>query len=56
VDTATAGLVGACDGTLTVAAIAAALAELLDADPADLLVGILAATRELLAESFLVLE
>lgn len=54
VDTATAGLVGACDGTLTVAAIAAALADLLGSDPADLRVGILAATRELLAEGFLV--
>jgi len=53
VDTATAGLVGACDGQLTVAAIAAALADLLGEDPAALRRGVLAATRELLAEHFL---
>lgn len=53
VDTATAGLVGACDGDLTVDAIAAALADLLGEDAPSLRRGVLAATRELLAEGFL---
>ena len=52
--TATAGLVGACDGTLTVAAITAALAQLLDVDEVALRTEMVGAIRTLLADGFLV--
>ncbi len=53
VDTVEAGLVGACDGDLTVAQILAALAELLGEDPGALTWGRTGAVRELVADGFL---
>jgi methylase of polypeptide subunit release factors len=47
-DTALAALVGACDGELSVRAISAALAELLEVDEAALLAQLLPSIRELL--------
>ncbi len=52
-DTVLAGLVGACDGELTVGQILDALATLLDGDPVALRSGRLPAVRSLLAEGFL---
>ncbi|MEC5153621.1 hypothetical protein RCH23_000987 [Cryobacterium sp. CAN_C3] len=52
-DTALAGLVGACDGDLAVGAIIGALAQLLDADEALLSGELLPRVRELLADGFL---
>lgn len=53
VDTVEAGLVGACDGELTVGQILAALATLLDGDAAELRREYLPVVRELLVEGFL---
>lgn len=53
VDTALAGLAGACDGELPVGAILAALAEILDLDLSVLAAGTLPGVRDLLAEGFL---
>jgi hypothetical protein len=53
VDTVEAGLVGACDGELTVGAILGALATLLGSDPAAVRQAYLPVVRELLAEGFL---
>ena len=53
VDTVEAGLVGACDGDLTVGQILAALAQLLGEDPDALTRGRTAAVRELVADGFL---
>ena len=53
--TALAGLVGACDGELTVGQVTAALAQLLDTDEAELAVTLLPAVRDLVAEGMLVL-
>lgn len=53
VDTATAGLVGACDGTLSVDVIATALAELLDAPADELRAELVRTTRRLIEEGFL---
>ena len=53
--TALAGLVGACDGELTVGQVTAALAQLLDTDEAALAASLLPAVRELVAEGMLVL-
>jgi methylase of polypeptide subunit release factors len=47
-DTALAALVGACDGELSVRAISAALAELLEVDDASLLAQLLPSIRDLL--------
>lgn len=52
-DTVLAGLVGACDGDLTVGQILAALAQLTDADADDLRRERLPQVRELLVEGFL---
>ncbi|MDJ0376387.1 methyltransferase [Cryobacterium sp. PH31-L1] len=52
-DTALAGLVGACDGELAVGAIIGALAQLLDADEAALSAELLPKVRALLADGFL---
>ena len=52
-DTALAGLVGACDGELTVYAIIAALAELLEADEAELADELLPRIRDLVVVGFL---
>jgi hypothetical protein len=52
-DTVVAGLVGACDGELTVGQILDALAALLDEDPEALRRERLLVVRELLAEGFL---
>ncbi|WP_104127430.1 methyltransferase [Cryobacterium sp. Y57] len=54
-DTALAGLVGACDGDLAVGAIIGALAQLLDADEAALTAELLPKVRELLVDGFLLL-
>lgn len=54
-DAALAGLVGACDGTLSLGAIVAALADLLEVDPAALAAALLPAARELLAIGVLLL-
>jgi hypothetical protein len=54
-DTALAGFVGACDGTLTVGALTAALAEVLDADAGDLRGALLPEVRRLLLDGFLTL-
>jgi hypothetical protein len=51
--TAEAGLVGACDGDLTVGQIAGALASLLAVDPSELRAELLASTRDLVLEGFL---
>jgi len=53
VDTVEAGLVGACDGDLTVGQILAALADLLGEDPAALARDRIVAVRELVADGFL---
>lgn len=55
-DTALAGLVGACDGELTVGQIAHALAALLDVPPPTMLGGLVPAVRELVRDGFLVRE
>jgi hypothetical protein len=52
-DTALAGLVGACDGDLAVGAIIGALAQLLDADEPALIAELLPRVRELLLDGFL---
>jgi SAM-dependent methyltransferase len=52
-DTALAGFVGACDGTLTVGALSAALAEVLDADAVELRAALLPRVRQLLLDGFL---
>jgi len=52
-DTVVAGLVGACDGELTVGQILAALAELLDLDPEEARTTYLPVVRELVEEGFL---
>jgi hypothetical protein len=54
VDTVEAGLVGACDGELTVGQILDALARLLKQDVTDLRRGRATAVRELVADGFLV--
>jgi hypothetical protein len=52
-DTVVAGLVGACDGDLTVGQILDALASLLERDPADLRRSYVAEIRALVADGFL---
>ncbi|TFC73528.1 methyltransferase domain-containing protein [Cryobacterium sp. TMS1-20-1] len=52
-DTALAGLVGACDGDLAVGAIIGALAQLLDADEPALAAELLPKVRALLVDGFL---
>jgi hypothetical protein len=52
-DTALAGLVGACDGDLAVGAIIGALAQLLDADEPALTAELLPKVRALLVDGFL---
>lgn len=52
-DTVLAGFVGACDGELSVGAISAALAQLLDTDEADVTASLLRGARELLMTGFL---
>lgn len=52
-DTALAGLVGACDGELTARQIAHALAALLDVPAADMIGGLVPAIRELATDGFL---
>ena len=52
-DTVEAGLVGACDGDLTVGQILDALATLLGEDPATLRRDRLGSVRELVADGFL---
>ena len=52
-DTALAALVGACDGELSVRAIAAAIAQLLEVDETALLRELLPAVRELVVTGFL---
>ena len=56
VDTVEAALVGACDGELSVDQILAALAQLLDRDPADLRPAYLPIVRDLVTEGFLLLS
>ncbi|MFC3689567.1 DUF7059 domain-containing protein [Aquipuribacter hungaricus] len=53
--TALAGLVGACDGELSVGQVVGALAQLLEEPEADLRARLLPAVRELVAEGLLVL-
>lgn len=53
--TALAGLVGACDGELSVGQVVAALATLLEVDEAELQAGLLPAVRDLVLEGLLVL-
>jgi methylase of polypeptide subunit release factors len=52
-DTGLAALVGACDGDLSVGAITAAVAQLLEVSTADLLADVLPRLRSLVAEGFL---
>ena len=52
-DTALAALVGACDGELSVRAIAAAIAQLLEVDEGGLLRELLPSVRELIVTGFL---
>ncbi|HWL98900.1 MAG TPA: class I SAM-dependent methyltransferase [Nocardioidaceae bacterium] len=52
-DTVVAGLVGACDGELTVGQILAALADLLELDPDDARTTYLPVVRELVEDGFL---
>ncbi|TCJ29902.1 DUF7059 domain-containing protein [Nocardioides jejuensis] len=52
-DTVEAALVGACDGELSVGQILDALAQLLEADPAETRAGYAEKVRELVAEGFL---
>ena len=51
--TVLAAMVGACDGELSIAAICAALAHLLDLDERDILIEILPSVRELVITGFL---
>jgi hypothetical protein len=53
VSTALAGLVGACDGELSVGRLVAALAGLLEVPAAELATELLPATRRLVADGFL---
>lgn len=53
VDTAVAAFVGACDGELTLEAIAAAIAQLLDADPAQMVAMLIDQARSLLEDAIL---
>ena len=53
-DTALAGLVGACDGELTVGQIAHALAALLDVPATTMVAGLVPAVRDLVRDGFLV--
>jgi methylase of polypeptide subunit release factors len=53
VSTAVAGLVGACDGSLTVGQLAAALAQLLDRPEADVRAEVLPAVRGLVTDGLL---
>lgn len=53
VDTATAGLVGACDGSLPVGAIVGALADLLEVGAADLQAELLPRIRQLVEDGYL---
>lgn len=53
--TALAGLVGACDGELSVGQVVAALAQLLEVDETDLRARLLPAVRDLVSEGLLVL-
>lgn len=53
--TALAGLVGACDGELSVGQVVAALATLLEIDQAELAASLMPAVRDLVAEGLLVL-
>jgi methylase of polypeptide subunit release factors len=53
VDTATAALVGACDGSLPVGVLVTAVAELLGADPATLAGQVLPTVAELVRDGFL---
>jgi hypothetical protein len=53
VDTVTAAVVGACDGELPVGDLVAAVARLLDADPARARAAVLPEVRDLLVEGFL---
>ena len=55
-DAALAGLVGACDGELSVGQIVGALAELLEVDERALTIELLPAVRELLLTGMLLLE
>jgi hypothetical protein len=48
IDTALAGVVGACDGELTIRSISDAVAQLLEADPADLRAELLPRIRDLI--------
>lgn len=52
-DTALAAFVGACDGMLTAGAISDAIAQLLDADPAELRAGLLPRVRDLVGSAIL---
>ena len=54
-DTGLAALVGACDGELPVAAIVAAIADLLEVDPAALGAELLPAVRALIDDGMLLL-
>jgi methylase of polypeptide subunit release factors len=53
VDTATAALVGACDGTLPVGVLLNAVADLLETEPATLAAQVLPTLTELVSEGFL---
>jgi hypothetical protein len=53
VSTAVAGLVGACDGTLTIGRLAGALAQLLERPAADVVAEVLPAVRGLVADGLL---
>jgi len=53
IETGLAALVGACDGELSVGAITAAVAQLLEVDPSDLLADLLPRLRNLVATGFL---
>jgi methylase of polypeptide subunit release factors len=53
VDTATAALVGACDGTLPVGVLLNAVADLLETDPPDLAATVLPVLAELVSDGFL---
>ncbi|HJB64436.1 MAG TPA: SAM-dependent methyltransferase, partial [Candidatus Microbacterium pullistercoris] len=52
-DPALAGLIGACDGELTVGQITGALAHLLEVDEGELRTSLLPAVRTLLVDGFL---
>ncbi|WP_430868285.1 DUF7059 domain-containing protein [Demequina aurantiaca] len=54
-DTALAGLVGACDGELTVGQISHALSALLDVPASTMLAGMVPAVRDLVRDGFLIL-